>query len=228
MSGHHFDVVFMDFFGTVADGDRYQVEQTSRHIVRDYGLSISGQELSLRWGRHFFAVADRSNHRDFKTLYECECVSLRQTMCDLGVDCDPRPYADELQRYWRNPPLHGEAKHALATLGVPVCCISNVDEADLQSAIAVHGLEFEGVVSSERARSYKPDARIFQYAMGLMGVGPDRCVHVGDSLHSDIGGAQALGIYTVWLRRDGRISDIGGSKPDLTINSLTELITMFG
>ncbi len=223
MSSHRFDVVFIDFFGTIADGDRCQVEATCRRIVRDYDLSLPAPEFAVLWGKRFFAVADQSNHDQFKTLYEIECVSLRQTMNELGVECDPIPYADELQQYWRNPPLHAEAKDVLAALAVPVCCVSNADEADLLEAFSAHGLRFDGIVSSERARSYKPDGRIFQYAMKMMGVSPERCVHVGDSLHSDIFGAQELGITGIWIERDGRISDIGDSKPDFTIKSLTEL-----
>ncbi len=223
MSTQQFDVVFIDFFGTIADGDRCQVEATCRRIVRDHDLSLPALELAVRWGKCFFAVSDQSNHDRLKTLYECECISLRQTMSELGVECDPTPYADELQRYWRNPPLHAEANDALVALPVPVCCVSNADEADLQDAISAHALRFEGLVSSERARSYKPNPGIFQYAMKMMGVSPERCVHVGDSLHSDIRGAQELGITGIWIERDGRISDIGDSEPDYTIKSLSEL-----
>ncbi len=227
MIEQRYDIVFVDFFGTVADGDRHQVEHTCSHIVRDYRVAISASDLALRWGKQFFAEADHSNHHQFRTLYECECMSLRRTMRELGVECDPAPYADELRRYWRNPPLHGEAKEALSSLPLPVCCVSNVDEEDIRSAIAAHALRFDGVVSSERARSYKPDKRIFEYALRLMKVSAQRCLHVGDSLHSDVGGAQALGITTVWIERDGRISDIGSSKPDYTIKSLTELECIF-
>ncbi len=228
MSSHRFDVLFIDFFGTIADGDRCQVESTCRRIVRDYDLSLSPAELSVRWGKCFFAASDQSNHDQFKTLYEVECVSLRQTMSELGVECDPIPYADELQQYWRNPPLHAEAKDALAALTVPVCCVSNADEADLHNAFSAHGLRFDGLVSSERARSYKPDPGIFQYAMKMMGVSPERCAHVGDSLHSDVLGAQQLGITGIWIERDGRISDIGDSQPDFTIKSLRELNLFLG
>lgn len=223
MSEHRFDVVLIDFFGTIADGDARQVELTCSHIVRDCGLAVSVSELSARWGKQFFAISDQSNHSEFRTLHECECVSLRRTLQELGVDCDPTPYADELQRYWCNPPLHGEAKDALASLPVPVCCVSNADEEDLQSAIEAHALKLDGLVSSERARSYKPDRAIFEYALKLMGAAPGRVLHVGDSLHSDVGGAQSLGIATAWIKRDGRISDIGTSRPDYTIGSLLEL-----
>lgn len=218
-----YDAVLMDFYGTLADGDGHAINATCGRIVREHQLSLNAEELAKLWGRSFFAIVDESNHESFRTLHECECVSLRQTLRDLGRDCDPRPYADELQLYWQNPPLHADAKEALQRLDVPVCCVSNADEVDVRSAIARHGLGFHAVVSSEQARCYKPHRGIFEYAARLMGAAPQRCVHVGDSLHSDINGAQALGMTTVWVQRDRRISDIGTCRPDHTVRSLAEL-----
>jgi FMN phosphatase YigB (HAD superfamily) len=54
----------------------------------------------------------------------------------------------------------------------------------------------------------------------------DRVIHVGDSLHSDVGGARKLGIRTAWVNRAERITDIGTDVPDMTwtdLNPLTQL-----
>ena len=91
------------------------------------------------------------------------------------------------------------------------------------TAIEKHGLRFEAVISSEDARCYKPDPGIFRMAIETLGVKPQRVMHVGDSLHSDIAGAAALGIKTTWLRRQGRIHDIGTAKPDCIITTLADL-----
>jgi FMN phosphatase YigB (HAD superfamily) len=58
-----------------------------------------------------------------------------------------------------------------------------------------------------------------------MGVAPARCLHVGDSLHSDVRGAAALGITTAWVVRGVRIGDVadGVPAPDHTLTSLREL-----
>ena len=227
MMRQRYDVVLMDFFGTIADGDGRQVESTCGRIVRDHQLDMAAETLAVLWGRQFFEVLEACNQENFRNLYDCECISLTRTMRALNVECDPIPYAEELQQYWQSPPLHAEAKQALRELPVPVCCVSNADEQDLQAAIRMHGLRFDEVVSSERARSYKPHREIFQYALGLMNATPERSMHVGDSLHSDVNGAQALGIATVWVERDGRISDIGECAPDHTIKSLNDLSTFF-
>ena len=82
------------------------------------------------------------------------------------------------------------------------------------------------MVSSESARSYKPEPRIFEAALALTGWSADRVVHVGDSLHSDIGGAHAAGLKAAWVNRTCRISDIGTGQPDFTWNDLRPLVTL--
>ncbi|MCG3138431.1 MAG: hypothetical protein HJJLKODD_02295 [Phycisphaerae bacterium] len=233
MSGRQFDVVFMDFYGTVAAGDRHIVEQTCERVIRDQEMSITARELADHWGREFFRVADESNHQQFRNLFECECLSLINTLQHYQVTLAPADYVRPMRDYFRQPPLHSDAQPAmnrLVELGVPICCISNIDEEDLQAAIRHHALPFTDWVSSEAARSYKPDRRIFEQALAQTQVAPQRALHVGDSLHSDIGGARAVGITAVWIERDGRISDIGRSAPDRRVSSLLELeeIVKFG
>jgi putative hydrolase of the HAD superfamily len=56
-----------------------------------------------------------------------------------------------------------------------------------------------------------------------MQVAPDRVLHVGDSLHSDVGGAQALGIKCCWVCYEHRILDVGEAVPDHKISHLSDL-----
>ena len=68
----------------------------------------------------------------------------------------------------------------------------------------------------------KPDRRLFEIAAGLAAIPPDRLVMVGDSLTSDVVGAQSAGWRGVWLNRAGR--DCGdGVHPDAVLRTLYEL-----
>ena len=68
----------------------------------------------------------------------------------------------------------------------------------------------------------KPDPRLFQIAAGEAGCLPAQLLHVGDSLTSDVAGAQAAGLPAVWLNRSGAANDTG-LVPDFVIASLAEL-----
>ena len=64
---------------------------------------------------------------------------------------------------------------------------------------------------------------IFHHALRALGLRPDRVMHVGDSLHSDIAGAAGAGIAATWIRREDRIHDIGEHEPWRTVTRLNQL-----
>lgn len=217
------EAVLIDFYGTISAGDRAAVERACARIVAACRLPLSAAELAVIWGERFFGTIEQSNHQHFRTLHECELSSLEATLADYGVAADPRPFVAELEAYWADPPLHADAVAFLDEIEVPICCVSNADAMPLAAAIARHALRFDAVVCSEAARCYKPQAAIFERAARQLGVAPQNLVHIGDSLHSDVGGASGAGIATVWVRRDGRIHDIGTATPDHVVEQLTEV-----
>lgn len=226
MKNRPFDALLIDFYGTIAAGDREAVEAACARLVQTCEIPVTVGEFARLWGETYFATVARSNHDAFRTLYECETVSLRESLARFDRDVEPAPFLIELEEYWSNPPIHADALELFRRLDLPVCCVSNADVAPLKSAIARHRLRFDHVVSSEEVRSYKPDRRIFEEALSRMKAKSGRCLHVGDSLHSDIFGASALGITTVWIHRADRVLDIGNHPPDHTIATLEELLPL--
>ena len=69
----------------------------------------------------------------------------------------------------------------------------------------------------------KPDPRIFELALDQCGCGPEQVIHVGDSLESDVQGANECGIRSVWLNTAGATNDTG-IAPDHEISDLRELL----
>lgn len=218
-----YDALLIDFYGTISAGDREAVERACVRIVTELGVGMTAPQFAVAWGERFFDHIERCNGADFRTLYECEILSLRETLAPYDGRGDLDPFVAELEAYWADPPVHDDAFEFLQGVDIPICCVSNADTAPLMSAIQKHGLVFDAIVTSEQARSYKPDVSIFRQAVNRLGLDPSRVMHVGDSLHSDIGGASKLGITTVWIQRDDRIHDIGTAEPHHTISRLTEL-----
>jgi putative hydrolase of the HAD superfamily len=223
-----FDALLIDFYGTISAGDRLAVERACRRIVETFGLGMTAPEFAVQWGERFFAAIESCNHHAFRTLHECELASLQDTLRPLVGEMDPVPFVAEIEAYWAAPPIHEDAIEFLRQVDLPICCVSNADNAPLFSAIERHGLRFDHVITSEAVRCYKPDAEIFRRAVERLGVDPVRTIHVGDSLHSDIGGASRLGITATWVCRDERIHDIGTSEPHHTIKNLSELPAVLG
>jgi FMN hydrolase / 5-amino-6-(5-phospho-D-ribitylamino)uracil phosphatase len=78
------------------------------------------------------------------------------------------------------------------------------------------------IVHAEHVGEEKPAAAPFARAAELAGLGRERWVHVGDSLESDVLGAQRFGLRAVWLNRRGlELPD--GVYPDAELRSLEAL-----
>jgi len=221
-----YEGVFLDFYGTVAAGDAWAVEDLCRRVIDDHGLSVTALELAGRWGDRYFEAIEHMNGHGFRLLGQIERDTLIETLAAYGPVPDVTAYVEHLNAYLARPPLFEEVREVLARLELPVCIVSNADEYELRTAIAYHGLPLETVVTSESARCYKPDAGIFRHALKVTGWPADRVLHVGDSLHSDVGGAHTAGLKAAWVHRVGRIKDIGTETPEHTWTDLWPLLTV--
>jgi putative hydrolase of the HAD superfamily len=74
----------------------------------------------------------------------------------------------------------------------------------------------DGGISSAEAGVAKPDPAIFDAALALVGGARDDAVMVGDSLATDVAGAQAAGIAAVLVVR-GEHVDADGVPPGVTV-----------
>lgn len=218
---------FLDFYGTIAAGDRAAVVAICQELLEDYALpGVNAVELATLWGDRYFKAIESMNGDNFRLLREIERDTLVETVLPMGRTVDPTKYIERFNAYTAAPRLFEEVREVLAGLHVPTCVVSNIDERELRSALRHHDLQFDFVVTSESARSYKPAPGIFQTALELTGWSPEAVIHVGDSLHSDVGGARRLGIRTAWVNRAERMSDIGSDTPDYTWEDLRPLLTL--
>lgn len=211
--------IFIDFYGTLVGGDRHAVESICRRVIADHGggedrAGITAEAFAVRWGQAYFDALEHVNGSGFRTLHEIERDTLVQTCLPLFGPIDPTPYIEAFDRYLAAPPLFEEVPEVLAALRLPVCIVSNADERELLAAMEHNRLRAAAVVTSEAARSYKPDRRIFERALEVTGWSRERVLHVGDSLHSDVAGAHAAGLRAAWVDRAHRIHDIGSDTPD--------------
>jgi len=127
-----------------------------------------------------------------------------------------------------------ETLGALRAHGLKLLLVSNIDEDFLVPMLENLGLRpyLDDWVSSEAARSCKPDAGIFRLALSRAMCEPDEVLFVGDSRIHDIQGARALGIASVLISEEGGVSHLDDEnfavEPDHVIGSLSELRAIVG
>lgn len=217
---NHIDAVTLDAYGTIVESGRVILLDVCRQIARDLSLPISGEEFMRHWDGIFFGLdAER-----FYTLREASDLSLQRALKAVGYEADTRPYVKMLEEGWRNARPYPEVREVLEELDdFPLCIVSNADHDFLLRLLERGGLHFDKVVTSESCRAYKPQTRIFQSALELLGTRPERTLHAGDSLDADVLGAKRAGLKAAWVNRLEEPLPPSAPRPDYVIRDLRGL-----
>ena len=225
--------VLFDVFETLLVNRRWQWDATFEAICRRQRLPIAPERLHQEWRVHEGAfrearvdLEDPSRSPPFRSYYEAwrDCFRLVFEGVGLPGDADAaarmavealaerEPYPDAVEAL---PPVQAKWRTGI---------LSNADDAFLYPPLQRHGLRFEVVLSSEKARAYKPHPAAFRQALELLGADASETVYVGDSPLDDILGAKLVGMQVAWLNRDGEPPADSLPDPDYEIHKLTELV----
>ena len=228
--------VLFDFGGTLfdyADLAGAQLEALDA-FAREVGLAAGGADLA-RAHRAATATTYRDYlprpyylHRDFfADAIRGMGRLLGRELDDEQVD---RWFAIQhglRARDFRLRPGVPETLNALRARGLHLGIVSNIDEDDLHHLIDRGELRghFDSLLSSEAARSCKPDARIFAIALERAGCAPGEALFVGDSLPADVGGANEAGMRSVLLwHRDDKRPPADVPQPRHVIRAIPDLL----
>lgn len=104
----------------------------------------------------------------------------------------------------RNVRFRPGAESALASLraqDLRIGLVTNGSRSMQVHKLAALGLEetFETVVYAGESVPAKPDPEPFRVALSALDATPDRAMHVGNSVESDVAGAHAAGLRSVWV-----------------------------
>jgi putative hydrolase of the HAD superfamily len=87
-------------------------------------------------------------------------------------------------------------------LGIVTNSVRSEQEAKLERMGIDH--YFDCLIVSGDHQVAKPDPRLFHIALGAIGAQASHTVFVGDRVHIDVHGAQAVGMRAVWFDRGWR------------------------
>jgi putative hydrolase of the HAD superfamily len=108
---------------------------------------------------------------------------------------------------WVPVPDAAETLLALQAAGYPLAVVSNAT-GTMEQQLADHRIctsdggqaaQVAVVVDSDVVGVEKPDPAIFGIALDALGLAPDDCLYVGDTVHFDVNGARAAGLRPVHL-----------------------------
>jgi 2-haloacid dehalogenase/putative hydrolase of the HAD superfamily len=159
-------------------------------------------------------------------------VVFERTFRTLGVEGEPHQASDYMRRSFAEAGLYEDVLPAFERLrhaGLPMTVLSNADHDFLLPPLERHGLDFFAYVdSSETAKAYKPHRRAFEHAAERLSLPLEALMYVGDSPVSDVTGAHHAGMIVTWINRRGTELPEGTPEPHLVIESLMDLVELFG
>jgi len=228
--------VFFDLDHTLWDYDTNVRESLSElfehYTLNDLGILTNDHFYNAfievnygLWGLYNTGKIDKVNLRKerFKRIFEHLGADGMSVPLDMEEDFMNRtsskknlfPHSVEILTY-----LQERYKLHIITNGF------NESQALKMTSSGLHPY-FGLVITSETIGYKKPDKRIFEYAMSQLGTIAEDCIMIGDSLQSDILGAQSVNMDQVFFNPDGKpcviMPDGQEVCPSYTISCLSEL-----
>jgi HAD superfamily hydrolase (TIGR01549 family) len=232
-----FEAVLLDYANTVVQFDRPQMRSIHARLAAYISHTIAPIE-SATLGVAMDTICVRPplsrDLREFTPLEQMQLVlqeAFGRPFCtdDETVTDANREFQ---QMFVSSLELDEQTLQALSAIRrrVRVGLVSNYPcGASLRRSLAALEIErlFDPVVISGEVGYVKPHPRVFEIALGLLGVAPDRVLFVGDDWAADMVGAHRAGMATCHHRgmtsaRDHEQRYVS-YRPDFTIEHLGQL-----
>jgi len=203
--------VLFDAAGTLME-TREPVGASYARIARKYGVTAGVSEVSAAFRRVFHhapGLAFGPGHppdelRRMERRWWRDLVA--ETFGGLGQFTDFEAYFAELFEFFGDPAnwiADPQAAAVLEELRAQRLFLGVLSNFDYRLYRILEGLDlaryFDSVTISSEAGYAKPSPGAFQAALARHGLSPAETLHVGDSEHHDLAGAEALGIAVVLI-----------------------------
>ena len=203
-----------DCFGTLIDW---------RH-----GIGTTGELLFPGRGRDFLDAyidleAEVEGEGSFKRYRAVLAETTRRAAKRLSLDLKPDDATALVSTIPHWPPFDdvGPALGELRRQGWKFALLTNCDRDIIALTQRRLPAAFDAVVTAEDVSAYKPNHAHFRLFQSTFGSSADAWVHVAQSYFHDIRPTHEMGIWRVWVNRQGEKDD--PSIADAVIGGLAEL-----
>jgi 2-haloacid dehalogenase len=224
MDFSHFTTISFDCYGTLIDWES-GILPVLRSVLANHGQSLPDAAILELYGE-FEADAESGPYQSYRDVLQSVVRSFAARLHFEATSAEIHSLHESVHAW----PAFPDTVPALRELQkrFKLAVISNIDD-DLFAETRKHlGVEFDGVVTAQQARSYKPSVNNFQTALRTLALSPDRLLHAAQSVYHDVVPARSLGISTVWVNRRSVRPGIGAvrasaGRPDLEVPDLASL-----
>ena len=230
------DLIF-DLYGTLVDihteEDALVWDKTALYCSY-YGARWTGAELKAAFSREMArreALAGQSYEMFPDIPFDAVLAELlrQQGVTDdadaLGLNAAQvfRVASTEYLRLYNGVP---EALTALREAGCRLWLLSNAQRAFTAYELRALGLteRFDGILLSSDYQCRKPDIRFFRALLEEHGLTPGSCLMIGNDRDTDIAGARAAGIPTLYMHTNLTPAEQAPADPACAFTGLSRLV----
>jgi 2-haloacid dehalogenase len=225
MDFSRFTTISFDCYGTLIEWEA-GILPVLRSVLANHRQSLSDSAILELYGE-FEAEAESGPYQSYRKVLQAVVRAFADRL-HFTASAEEIDSLHESVPAW--PPFPDTVR-ALRELHkrYQLVVISNIDD-DLFAQTQKHlGVDFDGVITAEQAKSYKPSLNNFQMALRALKLSPDRLLHAGQSIYHDVVPAQSLGISAVWVNRRSARPGVGAvrvaeGRPDLEVPDLESLV----
>ena len=216
--------IFVDFYGTLVEEDDKIISSIIENIVNySNNKNLNKSDIGQYWWKEFVSLCNIHNGNNFKLQKEIEYISLSNTVLKFNSNINVKNELEKMFEYWKKPTIFSDSMVFLENIKLPVIIVSNIDNNEIQEAVANNNINVDKIITSEDTLFYKPNENIFKMAMENNNLNANEIIHIGDSISNDILGAKKVNIRTIWLNRNSKQNKTN-AIPDLTVKDLYEVI----
>ena len=193
-------------------------------LIKQTDLSVS------EFVRQYEDAVQKKNYASFEELHKDFLDYFKQEKTEILEQELYEIYFNRFDKIYYYPEVEKTLKK-LKKEGYNLALLSNTEslrQKDLEEKLKLKGY-FDFLGYSFEIGEIKPHPKTFQTVLDHFNVKPGEALMVGDSLRSDIGGSQALGMHNCQIERDDMEKKFHPSiVPEFKITKLDQIFNVLG
>lgn len=211
--------ITFDCYGTLIDWES-GIRNSLRQFSDSKGLSLDTEAL-LKLYMQTELVVEREKYRTYK---EVLAETVKRILESHGIDADEEDAQVLVSSIatWQPFPEVPPALTKIKEKGYKLVILSNIDDDIIVKSIENIGVEFDGVITAQQVKSYKPSHGHWKEMLRRFNTTKEETLHVAASYIHDIIPAKKQGFDVVWINRNNE-KPTREIRPDLECKDLSSL-----
>ncbi|MBF4695024.1 haloacid dehalogenase type II [Fusibacter ferrireducens] len=197
--------VTFDCYGTLVDWEG-EIQRVFKEILANHGITdVDTVAVQRRWEDLQFDYIQEKYRPYTEVLTNTLPMTFKEF--DLPFDqADVEMFAGSMGSWGLFPDTIESLKELKKY--TKIALITNTDNAIIAQSIAQMGVEFDAVITAEKAGVYKPGHNGFALACKELGLKKEEILHAGFGFKYDVVPATDLGFQTCWINRQGEVRPV--------------------